>query len=74
MQLKSSLWLNDRQVKVLKSLNENHFVNFTEATLALTTHVYTSMLKGRLHQQVGRATWKSILSQTFFSEKQTSNE
>ena len=36
--------------------NENHFVNFTGATFALATHVYTSMHKGRLHQQVCRAT------------------
>ena len=37
-------------------MNENHFVNFTGATFALATHVYTSMHKGRLHQQVYRAT------------------
>ena len=36
--------------------NKNHFVNFTGATFALATHVYTSMHKGRLHQQVCRAT------------------
>ena len=36
--------------------NENHFVNFTGATFALATHVYTTMHKGRLHQQVCRAT------------------
>ena len=49
--------------------NENHFVNFTGATFALATHVYTSMHKSRLHQQVCRGTWKSILSQIFFNEK-----
>ena len=36
--------------------NENHFVNFTGVTFALGTHVYTSMHKGRSHQQVCRAT------------------
>ena len=49
--------------------NENHFANFTGATFALATHDYTSMHKGRLHQQVCRATWKSILSRIFFTEK-----
>ena len=44
-------------------------MNFTGATFALATHVYTSMHKGRLHQQVCRATWKSILLQIFFTEK-----
>ena len=52
-----------------KIRNENHFVNFTGATFALATHVYTSMHKSRLHQQVCRGTWKSILSQIFFNEK-----
>ena len=50
-------------------VNENHFVNFTGATFALATHVYTSMHKSRLHQQVCRGTWKSILSQIFFNQK-----
>ena len=50
-------------------INENHFVNFTGATFALATHVYISMHKGRLQQNVCRATWKSILSQIFFREK-----
>ena len=36
--------------------NENHFVNFTGATFALATHVYTSVHKGRSQQQVCRAT------------------
>ena len=36
--------------------NENHFVNFTGATFALATHVYTSMHNSRLHQQVCRGT------------------
>ena len=48
-------------------MNENHFVNFTGATFALATQVYTSMHNGRL--QVSRGTWKSILSQIFFREK-----
>ena len=51
------------------SENENHFVNFTGATFALATHVYTSMHNGRLHQQISRGTRKSILSQIFFREK-----
>ena len=50
-------------------INENHFVNLTGATFALAAHVYTSMHKGRLHQQVCRGTWKSILSQIFCREK-----
>ena len=45
----------DQQI-VDPELNESHFVNFTGATFALATHVYTSMHKGRLHQQVCRAT------------------
>ena len=36
--------------------NENHFVNFTVATFALATHVYTNMHKSRFHQQVCRGT------------------
>ena len=32
--------------------NENHFVNIFGAIFAFTTHVYTSIDKGRLHQQV----------------------
>ena len=45
-----------RKNLVMIKVNENHFVNFTEATFALATHVYISMHKGRLHQQVCRAT------------------
>ena len=56
-------------IKMHSIRNENHFVNFTGATFALATHVYTSMHKSRLHQQVCRGTWKSILSQIFFNEK-----
>ena len=44
-------------------------MNFTGATFALATQVYTSMHNGRLHQQVSRGTWKSILSQISFREK-----
>ena len=45
-----------KQSEVNFTQNENHFVNFTGATFALVTHVCTSMHKGRLHQQVYRAT------------------
>ena len=37
-------------------------MNFTGATFALAPHVYTSMHKGRLHQQVCRAKRKSKYS------------
>ena len=56
-------------VKTELKSNENHFVNFTGATFALATQLYTSMYNGRLHQQVSRGTWKSILSQISFREK-----
>ena len=55
--------------KIWESLHE-----FTGATLALVTHVYTSMHKGHLHQQVCRMTWKSILSKISCRDKAMSNE
>ena len=61
-----------KEISIRESLgNENYFVNFTGATFALATHIYTSMHRGRLHQQFCRRTWQSILSQIFFREKKT---
>ena len=48
-------------------------MNFTEATFALATYVYTSMHKGRLSQQVFCGHRKSILSQIFCREREKKN-
>ena len=43
-------------------------MNFTRATLALATHVYTSIHKGRLHQQVCRG-HKNLFYRKYSVEK-----
>ena len=54
-----------RNVEKRESLREFYRGHFCLSNLRF----YTSVHKGRLHQQVCRATWKSILSQIFFREK-----